>query len=81
LGSGRLEGAPRAPCGVALAADQDVPPAAKPGGARIKGQVANGHLKSLSSNSAERIVRRLKRDRPDIAEALARGAAIRPAPS
>jgi hypothetical protein len=43
--------------------------------------VANGHLKSLSSNSAERIVRRLKRDRPDIAEALARGAAIRPAPS
>ena len=35
--------------------------------------MANGHLNALSSNSAERIVRRLKRDHPKIAEALARG--------
>jgi hypothetical protein len=36
--------------------------------------VDNVHgLSRLNSNSAERIVRRLKRDAPDIAEALARG--------
>jgi hypothetical protein len=36
--------------------------------------VANGHgLSALSSNSAERIVRRLKRDHHEIADALARG--------
>jgi hypothetical protein len=49
-----------------------VPPAGEHGGDRRE-QVANGHLSSLSSNSAERIVRRLKRDRPDIAIALGRG--------
>jgi hypothetical protein len=31
------------------------------------------HAEDHSSRSAERLVRRLKRDRPDIAEALARG--------
>jgi hypothetical protein len=36
--------------------------------------VADSHgLSKLSSDSAERIVRRLKRDAPEIAEALARG--------
>ena len=55
-----------------LAADPNVPPAATHGGDRSK-QVAISHLSALSSDSAQRIVRRLKRDHPKIAEALARG--------
>lgn len=59
-----------------LAADPDVPPAlpegtAGPGRGKT---VADRHgLSTLSSESVERIVRRLKRDHPEIAEALGRG--------
>jgi hypothetical protein len=59
-----------------LAADPDLPPAAPEGTAGPgRGKtVADSHgLSKLSSDSAERIVRRLKRDAPEIAEALARG--------
>jgi hypothetical protein len=43
----------------------------RPEGSR--NNVANRHINSLSSDSAERIIRRLKRDAPEIAEALANG--------
>jgi hypothetical protein len=58
-----------------LAADPDVPKAAELGKNQHTGGLANGQPNSstLSSNSALRIVRRLKRDHPAIAEALARG--------
>jgi hypothetical protein len=58
-----------------LAADPNVTPAAKPHTNQHTAGVAMRHTKTrtLSSTSAERIVRRLKRDHPEIAEALARG--------
>jgi hypothetical protein len=62
-----------------LAADPTVTPAASHAqagamGGRGKKAVANSQsLSTFSSDSAERIVRRLKRDFPEIAEALARG--------
>jgi hypothetical protein len=56
-----------------LAADPSVQPAVGHGGDRTTKQVDNVHLNKLNSNSAERIVRLLKRDAPAIAEALARG--------
>jgi hypothetical protein len=59
-----------------LAADPGVKKLAKPGEigrGRTKDRVANSHSNQLSSDSAERIVRRLKRDAPEIAEALGRG--------
>jgi hypothetical protein len=50
-----------------LAADETVKPLAEHGGERVE-QVANSHLSKPtnkpSSDSAERIVRRLKRDAP-----------------
>lgn len=50
-------------------------PAAKPHTNQHTAGVAMRHTKTrtLSSTSAERIVRRLKRDHPDIAAALGRG--------
>ena len=59
-----------------LAADPDVPPLAMPGEvgkSRTQDRVADRHSNTLSSESAERIVRRLKRDHPEIAKSLARG--------
>lgn len=59
-----------------LAADPEVKPAGEHGGARtadMNGQVAIGHLSETSSTSVDRIVRRLKRDAPEIADALGRG--------
>lgn len=56
-----------------LAADPDIAPAGEKGRPKKGEKVANSHLNALSSDSAERIVRRLKRDRPQIAAALARG--------
>ena len=53
-----------------LAADPTVPPLAKPGeigGGHTGTRVAVRHSASLSSESAERIVRRLKRDHREIA--------------
>jgi hypothetical protein len=57
-----------------LAADPTVTALANPG-RPIAGSsnVADRHINTLSSESAERIVRRLKRDHPEIAAALARG--------
>jgi hypothetical protein len=55
-----------------LAADNDVKPLAGHGGDRTE-QDANGNLKAVGSNQAEYLVRRLKRDRPDIAARLGRG--------
>jgi DNA (cytosine-5)-methyltransferase 1 len=43
----------------------------RPRGSRNK--VTNGHINKIGPNTAERIVRRLKRDHPEIAEALGRG--------
>lgn len=60
-----------------LAADPEVTASAKPGEigrGRTPNRVAIGHSNRLSSNAPERIVRRLKRDHPEIADALARGA-------
>lgn len=56
-----------------LANDPTVAPARDRGRPVAGSNVAIGHINALSSNSAERIVRRLKRDAPAIAEALARG--------
>jgi hypothetical protein len=59
-----------------MAADADQPPLAKHGEVgRGRNRVANSHSNSrtLSSTSAERLVRRLKRDAPTFADALARG--------
>lgn len=61
-----------------LAADPEVRPAAAQGRPRKDddGKVADRHFvpaNKASSESAERIVRRLKRDHPDIAERLANG--------
>ena len=47
-----------------LAADPDVPAAAKRGRPSAGSKVADRHLNTLSSESAERIVRRLKRRSP-----------------
>jgi hypothetical protein len=49
-----------------LAADPDVTPAGTHGGDRSK-QVADRHLNTLGSESAGCIVRRLKRDAPELA--------------
>jgi hypothetical protein len=51
-----------------FAADPDVAPAAKQGRPSADTKVAIRHLNKLSSDSAERIVARLKRDAPEIAE-------------
>ena len=51
-----------------LAADPGVTAATGHGGDRTTKQVDNVHLNKLNSNSAERIVRRLKCDAPAIAE-------------
>jgi hypothetical protein len=58
-----------------LAADPDVPALKKEVGRPLGtgNNKANGLIVPLGGNSAERIVRRLKRDHPEIAEALARG--------
>jgi hypothetical protein len=60
-----------------LAADPDVRPAAQHGGDRTEqgadGTLTDGTLKGRGSNAAAYIVRRLKRDHPEIAAALARG--------
>jgi hypothetical protein len=59
-----------------MAADPNVKPMLKHGGLRFKKQDAMSVLPSRRNNnrySRDYIVRRLKRDRPDIAEALARG--------
>jgi hypothetical protein len=58
-----------------LAADPNVTPAAYPGeigGGHTRVALRHSGSNTLSSDSAERIVRRLKRDHPEIAEALAR---------
>jgi hypothetical protein len=55
-----------------LAADPTVLPAGPVKGGRSWDKVANGYL-SKNPNSAARIVARLKRDHPKIAEALGRG--------
>jgi hypothetical protein len=51
-----------------------------PRGRPKSGTVPLFHANEHASRSAERLVRRLKRDRPDIAEALARGHALKIAP-
>jgi hypothetical protein len=55
-----------------LAGDPSVKPAPKHGGDRSK-RGDKSTLKGRGSTSAEYLVRRLKRDRPDIAKALADG--------
>jgi hypothetical protein len=50
-----------------MAADPNVTPAATQGRPRKEDKVDHVHLNKLNSNSAEHIVRRLKRDHPEIA--------------
>jgi hypothetical protein len=59
-----------------LAADPDVPPSlthAEAGAKGGRGKKASDNITSFRGTSADYLVRRLKRDRPDIADALARG--------
>jgi hypothetical protein len=56
-----------------LAADPGVAPAMETGRPPKDGVSPSFRADEHSSTSAERLVRRLKRDRPDIAEALGRG--------
>lgn len=77
------------PLGQRLAADEEVaaltdhggaregagrkPADLQPSGQNEENQVANGKLKSDGTNAASYLVRRLKRDAPKVAEALAQG--------
>jgi hypothetical protein len=56
-----------------MAADPNVPPLMKRGVPRAGKQQAYGDAKVSYGTSAVYVVRRLKRDAPEIAEALARG--------
>jgi hypothetical protein len=56
-----------------LAADPKLPAAGDPKGGRPEKNLANSYVLPTSSTSAARIVAKLKRDAPEIAERLAAG--------